>query len=80
MIDSSTLDDESILRWFESADLAQCIVTHSMASGIIRMRQKGTEGRKRRSDNGVPRNKRKADGQAEILPGLVAGKHGAEFK
>lgn len=60
MIDPNTLDDESILRWFESADIAQCIVTHSMASGIIRMRQKGTEGRKRRSGAG---QKRKADGQ-----------------
>jgi len=67
MSEPRELDDEVILRWFESADLAQCIVTHSMASGIIRMRQKGTEGRKRRSDNGVPRKKRKADDQPRLM-------------
>lgn len=58
MIDPNTLDDEVILSWFESADLSQCIVTHSMASGILRMRQQLPAQRKRRVDSGVKRPKR----------------------
>jgi hypothetical protein len=51
---SDELTDEQILCWFESADLAQCLVTHAMAQGILRMRQQ-QNGRKRRSDAGKSR-------------------------
>jgi hypothetical protein len=40
-------DDEAVLQWFETQDLAQCLVTHAMAQGILRMRQQ-QNGRKRR--------------------------------